>query len=102
MLNNETKKMEEKLNLVKRMMDLEKDTRSQMASSGSGTPLWRGAQSKKNAVINTKSGKPGSKQSVRITASGSSSRTKKEEEKLNYIGTPKKTNNMNANVIINN
>lgn len=38
---------------------------------------------------------------MRITASGSSSRTKKEEEKLNYVGTPKKTN-LGANVIINN
>lgn len=48
MLENETKKMEERLELVKKMMDLEKDKRSQMAKNhGEGT-LWRGATSKKN------------------------------------------------------
>lgn len=58
MLENETKKMEERLELVKKMMDLEKDKRSQMtANHGEGT-LWRGATVKKNikgysdAVIN--------------------------------------------------
>ena len=33
MLENETKKMEEKLDLVKKMMDLEKDKRSQITKS---------------------------------------------------------------------
>ena len=47
MLENETKKMEEKLELVKKMMELEKDKRSQMAvNHGEGT-LWRGATQKK-------------------------------------------------------
>ena len=48
MLETETKKMEERLDLVKKMMDLEKDKRSQMAGShGEGT-LWRGATNKKS------------------------------------------------------
>ena len=33
MLENETRKMEEKLDLVKKMMDLEKDKRSQITKS---------------------------------------------------------------------
>lgn len=47
MLEKETKKMEEKLELVKKMMELEKDKRSQLSSSSSGT-LWRGATTKKS------------------------------------------------------
>jgi len=39
--------MEEKLELVKKMMELEKDKRSQLGVSGEGT-LWRGATVKKN------------------------------------------------------
>lgn len=34
MLENETKKMEEKLDLVKKMMELEKDKRSGISKSG--------------------------------------------------------------------
>ena len=47
MLENETKKMEEKLELVRKMMELEKEKRSNVASSGQtqGT-LWRGASTK--------------------------------------------------------
>lgn len=47
MLENETKKMEEKLELVKKMMELEKEKRSSIQSSGvnQGT-LWRGASTK--------------------------------------------------------
>jgi hypothetical protein len=57
MLEAETKKMEEKLELVRKMMDLEKDKRSEMAKSKEGS-IWRGATTKKNikgysdAVIN--------------------------------------------------
>lgn len=48
MLEKETKKMEEKLELVKKMMELEKDKRSQIQQAqGSGT-LWRGATTKKS------------------------------------------------------
>ena len=48
MLESETKKMEERLELVKKMMELEKDKRSQMPNShGEGT-LWRGATNKKS------------------------------------------------------
>ena len=36
MLENETKKMEEKLELVRKMMDLEKDKRGSQMSSKSG------------------------------------------------------------------
>ena len=56
MLENETKKMEEKLDLVKKMMELEKDKRSQMTQSKEGS-IWRGATTKKkiggysNAVL---------------------------------------------------
>lgn len=56
MLEKETKKMEEKLDLVKKMMELEKDKRSQLKGSNQGT-MWRGATSKKsihgysNAVV---------------------------------------------------
>lgn len=46
MLENETKKMEEKLELVKKMMELEKDKRSQISNSSQGT-MWRGATTKK-------------------------------------------------------
>ena len=44
MLEKETQKMEEKLNLVKKMMELEKDKRS---ATGKET-MWRGATTKKN------------------------------------------------------
>jgi hypothetical protein len=47
MLENETKKMEEKLELVKKMMELEKEKRSHIIQNskqthGGGT-IWRGA-----------------------------------------------------------
>ena len=46
MLECETKKMEEKLELVKKMMELEKQKRSQVAGGRSGaqgsTAIWRG------------------------------------------------------------
>ena len=57
MLETETKKMEEKLALVKKMMDMEKEKRSNLSVSNQGT-LWRGASTKKdirgfgNAVVN--------------------------------------------------
>lgn len=44
MLEGETKKMEEKLELVKKMMELEKDKRQSV--QGNGT-MWRGATTKK-------------------------------------------------------
>ena len=47
MLENETKKMEEKLSLVKKMMELEKEKRSQIQNSKEGS-IWRGATTKKN------------------------------------------------------
>jgi hypothetical protein len=47
MLENETKKMEEKLDLVKKMMELEKEKRSQIQKSSEGS-IWRGATTKKN------------------------------------------------------
>ena len=47
MLQNETKKMEEKLELVKKMMELEKEKRSELIHKNSGT-LWRGATTKKS------------------------------------------------------
>ena len=47
MLENETKKMEEKLGLVKKMMELEKEKRSQIQKSNEGS-IWRGATTKKN------------------------------------------------------
>ena len=47
MLENETKKMEERLELVKKMMELEKDKRSQMAVNHKEGTLWRGATQKK-------------------------------------------------------
>ena len=47
MLENETKKMEEKLSLVKKMMELEKDKRSAVKPSSQGT-MWRGASTKKD------------------------------------------------------
>ena len=56
MLESETKKMEEKLSLVKKMMELERDKRSAVKPSNQGT-LWRGASTKKdikgygNAVV---------------------------------------------------
>lgn len=46
MLEAETKKMEEKLDLVKQMMELEKDKRSQMPKTNEGS-MWRGATTKK-------------------------------------------------------
>ena len=47
MLEAETNKMEEKLDLVKKMMELEKEKRSGIAKSSEGS-LWRGATTKKN------------------------------------------------------
>ena len=47
MLEAETKKMEEKLDLVKKMMELEKDKRSGVAKSSEGS-IWRGETTKKN------------------------------------------------------
>ena len=47
MLDKETKKMEEKLDLVKKMMELEKGKRSQLQNSSEGS-IWRGATTKKN------------------------------------------------------
>ena len=47
MLEKETKKMEEKLEIVKKMMELEKDKRSQISSASSGGSMWRGATTKK-------------------------------------------------------
>ena len=47
MLESETRKMEEKLDLVKKMMELEKDKRSQIQGSNQGT-MWRGATTKKS------------------------------------------------------
>ena len=49
MLENETKKMEEKLDLVKKMMEIEKDKRSSISKSGEGT-MWRGATTKKGGL----------------------------------------------------
>ena len=49
MLENETKKMEEKLDLVKKLMELEKQKRSQVTkSSQGGGAIWRGATTKKD------------------------------------------------------
>lgn len=50
MLESETKKMEEKLELVKKMMELEKQKRSQVMKSttGGGGTIWRGATTKQN------------------------------------------------------
>ena len=50
MLENETKKMEEKLDLVKKMMEIEKDKRSNISKSGEGT-MWRGAATKKGGGL---------------------------------------------------
>ena len=47
MLENETKKMEEKLSLVKKMMELEKQKRGQITGSNQGT-MWRGATTKQS------------------------------------------------------
>ena len=49
MLESETKKMEEKLELVKKMMELDKEKRSMQKANNSGT-MWRGAATKKNGV----------------------------------------------------
>jgi len=40
--------MEERLDLVKKMMDLEKDKRSQLTKDHGEATLWRGATVKKN------------------------------------------------------
>ena len=45
MLENETRKMEEKLSLVKKMMEMEREKRSIVQQSNQGT-LWRGATTK--------------------------------------------------------
>ena len=56
MLEGETRKMEEKLELVKRMMEMEKEKRTLQMQSNNGT-MWRGATTKKgiagysNAVV---------------------------------------------------
>lgn len=42
MLEEETKKMEEKLEMVKKMMELEKDKRTQQKKAKDGT-VWRSA-----------------------------------------------------------
>jgi hypothetical protein len=42
MLNDETAKMEEKLDMVKKMMELEKEKRSNIKKSSEGT-MWRSA-----------------------------------------------------------
>lgn len=43
-MEEETKMMEERLEMVKRMMELEKDKRSQkMATSYDGQSIWRSA-----------------------------------------------------------
>lgn len=47
MLENETRKMEEKLQLVKKMMELEKEKRALQINNNSGT-MWRGATTKKS------------------------------------------------------
>ena len=47
MLESETKKMEEKLELVKKMMELEKEKRSSKGMTKGGT-MWRGATTKKS------------------------------------------------------
>lgn len=49
MLEKETLKMEEKLDLVKKMMEMEKDKRSNVSKSGEGT-MWRGATTKKGGL----------------------------------------------------
>ena len=46
MLEEETKKMEEKLDLVKRMMELEKEKRSTQKKAKDGT-VWRSATTQK-------------------------------------------------------
>ena len=47
-LQDETKVMEERLELVKRMMELEKDKRSQkMSTSYDGQSMWRSATTQK-------------------------------------------------------
>lgn len=47
-LQNETNVMEERLELVKRMMELEKDKRSQkMTTSYDGQSMWRSATTQK-------------------------------------------------------
>ena len=47
MLQTETKKMEEKLELVKKMMELEKEKRAIQVQNNNGT-MWRGATTKKS------------------------------------------------------
>jgi len=49
MLESETKKMEEKLELVKKMMELEKDKRTAMVQNNNGT-MWRGANTSKGVT----------------------------------------------------
>ena len=47
MLEMETKKMEEKLQLVKKMMELEKQKRSEIQKSNQGgNEIWRAASAK--------------------------------------------------------
>ncbi len=46
MLEEETKRMEEKLEMVKKMMEMEKDKRSQVKKNKDGT-LWRAATTQK-------------------------------------------------------
>lgn len=47
MLESETRKMEEKLALVKKMMEMEREKRSLVNNSNQGT-IWRGATTKKD------------------------------------------------------
>jgi len=46
MLENETKKMEEKLELVKQMMELQKEKRSNVSAGSNRGTMWRGASTK--------------------------------------------------------
>ena len=49
MLESETRKMEEKLELVKKMMELEKDKRALQVQNNNGT-MWRGANTTKGVT----------------------------------------------------
>ena len=47
MLEEETKKMEEKLDMVKKMMELEKDKRNSQKKSAKDGTVWRSATTQK-------------------------------------------------------
>ena len=74
MLASESKKMEEKLGLVKKMMELEKNNRSQAEKSKDGKEMWRAAnkkgaaqtQASKNFVGSLSSKNLGGQQSDKI------------------------------------